>query len=172
MPVHGSSAWTLLVSRPSLHFSRNISVLRWHRRLVLTRHRSATVWSRQSGAVGNPGTAQALSSRTMQPKARLTFQPHVDDPVLGRRKPIPSWSPNTQFLIPTNSVQCPGVSAHEPRRYVQNRRKRAERGLQLLRQRSYCHSSPLFLVLPQLTRWLWRYKRLLPQYFHIELQIG
>jgi hypothetical protein len=47
-------------------------------------------------------------------------------------KPIRSSVPNTQFLIPTNSVQCPGVSAHEPRRYVQNRRKRVERGLQWL----------------------------------------
>ena len=36
-------------------------------------HRSATVWGRQSGAVGEPGTIQAISSRTMQPKPRLKF---------------------------------------------------------------------------------------------------
>ena len=35
--------------------------------------RSATVWGRMSGAVGEPGTIQAISSRTMQPKPRLFF---------------------------------------------------------------------------------------------------
>ncbi len=36
-------------------------------------HRSATVWRRMSGAVGEPGTIQSISSRTMQPKPRLNF---------------------------------------------------------------------------------------------------
>ena len=36
-------------------------------------HRSATVWGRQSGAVGEPGTVQARTSLAMAPKPRLNL---------------------------------------------------------------------------------------------------
>ena len=32
-----------------------------------------TICAKQSGAIGEPGTAQAISSRTMQPTSRLVF---------------------------------------------------------------------------------------------------
>ena len=91
-----------------------------------------------------PGPGRSLAGRTprwlggrtapldLRRPLRYGNCTHSAEGVLDGEETIPHSVPNTQFLIPTNSVQCPGVSAHEPRWYVQNRRKRVERGLQWL----------------------------------------